>query len=57
MEKNKVLVEVDGVEELRDVDYPVRRGRDEFVYYPVLYANEHIYENDNKIIVFTSLVK
>ena len=57
MEKNKILIEVDGVEELREIDYSVFRGKGETVYYPVLKDREHFYENEEKLVIFTSLVK
>ena len=56
MEENKVVVKVDGVEQIRDIDYSARRGKTEFVHYPVLNKYEHIYENEDEIIVFTSLI-
>lgn len=55
-EQEMVSVKVDGVEQIRKIDYSVRRSKKEVVHYPVLKKYEHIYENDNEVIVFTSLV-
>ena len=55
-EKKEMQVEVDGKLETRQVDYIVHRDCVP-VRYPKLNDFEHIYENDKRIVIFTSTVK
>lgn len=66
MSKETITVEVDGVEEEREIDYSDYRGKNRegekiFVHYPKLKHErgryEHIWEDDFGISIFTSLVK
>ncbi len=57
MEKEKVEVKVDGIPQIRDIDYSQRRGKKEWVHYPKLKRYEHIYENDDEVVVFTSIIE
>ncbi len=55
-------VEVDGKIEERSVDYSMYRGKDEdgrakFVDYPILMPQEHFYESERGLKVFTSSVR
>jgi hypothetical protein len=55
-EKKEMQVEVDGKLETREVDYIVHRDGIP-VRYPKLNNFEHIYENDKRMVIFTSTVK
>ena len=51
--KSKEMTEVlvDGVLEIREIDYVVRRDEYRWEEYPVLKAGEHIYENNTRYCV------
>jgi len=62
MNKKMMEVEVDGKIEERSVDYSMYRGKDEdgrakFVDYPILMPQEHFYESERGLKVFTSSVR
>jgi hypothetical protein len=56
MQNKTTKILVDGIEEEREVEYSVRRGKDKWVDYPYLEKYEHFYETANKLIIFRSIL-